>query len=79
MRQGPIRSGYGYHLVLISEKTEPRIPELASVIDKVRTELMFEQRQKMNNEIYEKFKERYEIVVEDLPNQSGAANAAGGQ
>jgi parvulin-like peptidyl-prolyl isomerase len=71
--QGPIESAYGLHLVRISEKIDSRTPELASVIDKVRTDLMFEQRQKMNNEIYERFKERYEIVVEDLPKQSGMA------
>ena len=51
------------------------MPELASVIDKVRTDLMFERRQKMNKEIYERFKERYEIVVEDMPKQSGIAKA----
>ncbi len=69
--QGPVESGYGLHLVRISEKIDSRIPELASVIDKVRTDFMFEQRQKMNKEIYEKFKERYEIVVEEVPKQSG--------
>ena len=73
--QGPVESGYGLHLVRISEKIDSRMPELASVIDKVRTDLMFERRQKMNKEIYEKFKERYEIVVEDMPKQSGMAKA----
>jgi hypothetical protein len=72
---GPIESGYGLHLVRISEKVDSRMPELASVIDKVRTDLMFERRQKMNKEIYERFKERYEIVVEDMPKQSGMAKA----
>jgi hypothetical protein len=71
--QGPIDSGYGLHLVRISEKIDSRMPELASVIDKVRTDWMFEQRQKMNKEIYERFKARYEIVVEDMPKQSGMA------
>ncbi len=72
---GPIESGYGLHLVRISEKIDSRMPELASVIDKVRTDLMFEQRQKMNKEIYERFKERYEIVIQELPKQSGMARA----
>ncbi len=74
---GPIESGYGLHLVRISEKIDARMPELASVIEKVRTDWMFEQRQKMNKEIYERFKERYEIVIEDVPKQSGLAKAAG--
>jgi hypothetical protein len=73
--QGPIESGYGLHLVRVSEKVDALMPELASVIDKVRTDLMFERRQKMNKQIYEKFKERYEIVVEDMPKQSGMAKA----
>ena len=73
--QGPIESGYGLHLVRIGEKVDSRMPELASVIDKVRTDLMFERRKKMNKDIYEKFKERYEIVVEDMPKQSGMAKA----
>jgi parvulin-like peptidyl-prolyl isomerase len=73
---GPIESGYGLHLVRISEKIDSRMPELALVIEKVRTDLMYEQKQKMNEDIYEKFKERYEIVVEDMPKQSGMAKAA---
>lgn len=75
--QGPIKSSYGLHLVRISEKIDSRMPELASVIDKVRTDWMFEQRQNMNKEIYERFKERYEIVIEDMPKQSGIAKASG--
>ena len=73
--QGPVASGYGFHLVRISEKLDARMPELASVIEKVRTDFMFEQRQKTNKEIYDKFKERYEIVIEDMPKQSGMAEA----
>jgi hypothetical protein len=73
--QGPIESGYGVHLVRISEKVDSRMPELASVIDKVRTDWMFEQRQKMNKEIYERFKERYEIVIEERQRESGVAEA----
>jgi parvulin-like peptidyl-prolyl isomerase len=72
---GPIESGYGLHLVRISEKIDARMPDLASVIDKVRTDWMFEQRQKTNKEIYERFKERYEIVVDDVQKQSGMAKA----
>jgi hypothetical protein len=73
--QGPIESGYGLHLVRISEKIDARMPELASVIDKVRTDFMFKQRQNLNKEIYEKFKERYEIVIEEMPKKSGMVKA----
>jgi peptidyl-prolyl cis-trans isomerase C len=72
--KGPVESGYGLHLVRISEKIDARMPELASVIDKVRMDLMSEQRQKTNEEIYERFKERYEIVIEEMPDTSGVEN-----
>jgi hypothetical protein len=75
--QGPIHSSYGLHLVRISEKIEARIPEFASVIEKVRTDYVFENRQKMNKEIYERFKKRYEIVIEDVPKDAGIVHAAG--
>jgi peptidyl-prolyl cis-trans isomerase C len=65
--QGPLESGYGLHLVKVSEKVDARMPELAAVIDKVRTDWTFEQRQKANSEIYRRFKQRYEIVVENMP------------
>lgn len=71
--QGPVESGYGLHLVWINEKIDARMPELASVIDKVRTDWMFEQRQKTNKAIYERFKERYEIVIEKMPDQPETA------
>ena len=76
--QGPVESGYGLHLVRVNEKVAARIPELATVIDKVRADLMFEQRQKTNNEIYKRFRERYEIVVEDGSDRSVAESALGG-
>jgi len=63
--QGPVESGYGLHLVRVNEKVAAKRPDLASVIDKVRNDLMFEQRQKINKEIYERFRQRYEIVIED--------------
>jgi hypothetical protein len=39
---------------------------------------MFEQRQRTNKEAYEMFKERYQIVVEEMPKQSGVARAPRG-
>ena len=70
--QGPVQSGYGLHLVRVNEKVAAQTPELASVIDKVRADLMFEQRQITNKKIYEGFKGRYEIVVEDVSDRSVA-------
>ncbi len=64
--QGPIESGYGLHLVRIHAKVEPRLPELKEVRDRVQTNLVGERRRKTNEQIYQRLKARYEIVVEDL-------------
>jgi hypothetical protein len=79
--KGPVESGYGLHLVRINEKIDARMPEFASVIDKVRTDWMFEHRQKTNREIYKRFKERYEIVIEKMPDtpSPGKASLPGGK
>jgi hypothetical protein len=74
--QGPVQSGYGLHLIRVNEKVAAQVPELATVIDKVRTDLMFEQRQTANDEIYKRFRERYEIVVEEVPDRSVAESSA---
>lgn len=74
--QGPIASGYGLHLIRVNEKVEAKLPELVSVIDKVRNDWMFEQRQTINKEIYDRFRQRYKIVVEDLAKRPEAESDA---
>ena len=71
--QGPVKSGYGLHLVRVDEKVAARMPELATVIEKVSADWMFEQRQIINKEIYERFRDRYEIVVENVSDRPATA------
>ncbi len=74
--QGPVESEYGFHLVQIQEKMAAQIPEFATVADQVRDDWMFEQRKKTNNKIYEKFKNQYEIIIEDFPNRTDLTQTA---
>ena len=62
--QGPVRSSYGAHLVLVRERTESRAPELADVSDRVKNDLLSERRRAANEALVESLKERYQIVVE---------------
>ena len=57
-------SGYGLHLVLIRERTEPRMPDLDQVRDEVEREWLEARRQANNKEIYRQLRERYIVVVE---------------
>ena len=55
------------------QKVQPKLKAIRAKYGKKKDATS---RQKMNKEIYERFKERYEIVVEDMPKQSGMAKAA---
>ena len=63
--QGPVTSGYGIHLVRISNKIPVKIAELKSVREKVLIEWQAEQRQLMNETFYESLRQRYDIVIEN--------------
>ncbi len=62
--QGPVRSGYGIHLVFIREHTASRTPELAEVRDAVTREWRAVRRQAANAEVYRSLRERYTVFVE---------------
>jgi len=62
--QGPIKSAYGVHLVYVHERTEPRMPALAEIRERVQSELTAERRRQANEAIFQRLRERYEIVIE---------------
>jgi len=61
---GPIFSGYGAHLVRVTDKQARRFPELSEIRDAVERDYMVERRQEMKDMAYEKLREGYEVVVE---------------
>jgi len=61
---GPVRSGFGVHLVFIGEKVEGRVPELEEVRDAVERDLIAQRRRDANEKIYQRLRERYTITVE---------------
>ncbi|WP_455207010.1 peptidylprolyl isomerase [Kaarinaea lacus] len=60
---GPLRSGYGLHLVYISEVQPSRVRELDEVKEQVKNDYLFDLRNEANNAVYQKLRERYEISV----------------
>jgi hypothetical protein len=64
--QGPIESGYGVHLVLVRERTEGRLPELADVREAVRREWANARRLEWNGKFYEELLKRYRVRIEGL-------------
>jgi hypothetical protein len=64
--QGPVRSGYGLHLVWIETKTAAIQPELTAVRDDVKNEWQLEQRRSFNEALYKTLRQRYDIVIEGI-------------
>ena len=62
--QGPVESGYGVHLVFVSERTEGHVPELAEVRDAVRREWANTRRLKANEKFYQELLKRYTVTIE---------------
>ena len=74
--EGPIESGYGLHLVLISERRAGRLPEFEAVRDVVRREWMDARHKEASERFYDKLVQRYTVTVEGV---QGAGIERGGE
>lgn len=72
---GPIQSGYGLHLVLVTEKVAGRLPELAEVRETVEWEWSSAHKKTVRDNIYQKLREKYTIEFEEPANSAGATQA----
>lgn len=73
--EGPIRSGYGLHLVLVTERTPGRLPELSEVRAEVEREWMFARKKEVQEAMHKKLLERYTVIVERPPGEGGKGSA----
>jgi hypothetical protein len=62
--QGPVESGYGVHLVFITERTTGRVPALEEIRDDVRREWANVRRLEANEQFYQGLLRRYTVTVE---------------
>jgi hypothetical protein len=67
--QGPIASGYGLHLILVTHRRDARLPALADVRDTVQRDFIDAKRREANATFYEQLRSRYriEIAPEAMP------------
>ena len=76
---GPLYSGLGGHLVLVTEHRKTRMPELMEVRAQVEREYLAQRRRELKDLAYQKLREGYEVVIEPAAtpgNLSGKALAA---
>jgi hypothetical protein len=69
--QGPVASGYGAHLVLVTERTEGGIPQLAEVRDAVRREWTHTKRVEATELFYRTLLQRYTVTIEQSQPRGG--------
>lgn len=80
MWQGPIESGYGWHLVWIESITPGRIPAFEEVEPDVKTAWLADQKAIEWQKAYAKMREKYEVLTpqpppEATPSKNGSASA----
>jgi peptidyl-prolyl cis-trans isomerase C len=66
---GPVRSGYGLHVVKIVDRKPGRIPDLAEVHDKVKMDLQYEARRAAQEQGYQEIAGKYRVVISNRAGQ----------
>ena len=67
-------SGYGAHLVRVTNRVDSFLPEFGTVRDKVRVEHLAAARRNADAQMYSDLRERYRIEVAELPTGGDEAN-----
>jgi peptidyl-prolyl cis-trans isomerase C len=70
--QGPIGSGYGLHLVNITEQAESRVPEYEEVRNRLVNDFNRMRRDRANEALYEGLSEGYRIEIDEAAIESRA-------
>ena len=61
---GPIRSGFGFHVVYVAERTEGRLPALDEVRLAVERDWRFAKRNEVNAQLFQGLRDQYLISVQ---------------
>jgi hypothetical protein len=75
---GPVRSGYGVHLVFVRERQDGRVLSLAEVRTQVERDFTADRRRRQLEAMYEGFLGRYRVCVETRTGEPTAAAASPG-
>jgi peptidyl-prolyl cis-trans isomerase C len=67
--QGPIESGYGWHLVFVDSSSPSRIPAFEEIEPEIRSEWIDDQRAQAKRKTYETMRARYQVVTPEAPKQ----------
>lgn len=77
--EGPLKSGFGLHLVYINNRVGGRLPDLKEIKDRVKMDWATERQKELKDAAYAKLKERYTVVMEKPKTKYGIDAAATGR
>lgn len=64
---GPIRSGYGWHLIYVDALIPGRIPAYEEIAPDVKQAWLEDQQRALRDKAYETMRARYRVVLPDIP------------
>jgi peptidyl-prolyl cis-trans isomerase C len=70
---GPVLSGYGTHLVYVSNINEPPAPEFAEMRERVVQDWTSERSEELNEKFYASLREQYTVVIEESAEEDKVA------
>jgi hypothetical protein len=73
---GPLRSGFGFHLVFIDERVVQPLPQLKDIRDTVKRDWAVALQKKLKDDAYAKIRERYTVKIENETKGIASAQAA---
>ena len=72
---GPVRSGYGLHVVKVFDRVPGRIPDLAEVRDKAENDLRYEAGQASEEQGFQEIAGKYQVTISDAAEQMLQGNS----
>ena len=76
---GPVLSGYGVHLVYVSNVIEPPAPVFAEVRERVMQDWTSDRSEELNEQFYANLREQYTVVIEEPAEEARVAAEQEGQ
>ena len=74
--QGPIESGYGWHLVFVDTAIPGRVPAFEEIESEVKSAWLNEQKERAWQEAYKELRAKYTVLIPALPDSAPAAVSA---
>lgn len=74
---GPLRSGYGWHLVYVESRQAPALPDFEAVREYVAQEYDYQAEREIQDRVYQELLTRYRVIITaaDLPDEAKASFA----